>query len=91
MSNEPNECDRSGIVTLDDEVKRVAAAFAAMGFDIVTGSGPGLMQAANEGAARREWKRSAPVRQGQVAPARGSPAAPPPRSPSPQTFWARAR
>jgi uncharacterized protein (TIGR00730 family) len=34
-----------------DEVKRVAAAFAAMGCDIVTGGGPGLMQAANEGAA----------------------------------------
>src|SRR6187397_1048280 len=32
------------------EVKRVAAAFAAMGCDIVTGGGPGLMQAANEGA-----------------------------------------
>jgi uncharacterized protein (TIGR00730 family) len=34
-----------------DEVKRVATAFAAMGCDIVTGGGPGLMQAANEGAA----------------------------------------
>src|SRR5947199_1464955 len=34
-----------------DEVKRVAAAIAAMGCDIVTGGGPGLMQAANEGAA----------------------------------------
>jgi len=33
-----------------DEVKRVAAAVAAMGCDIVTGGGPGLMQAANEGA-----------------------------------------
>ena len=33
-----------------DEVKRVAAALAAMGCDIVTGGGPGLMQAANEGA-----------------------------------------
>jgi len=33
-----------------DEVKRLAAAFAAMGCDIVTGGGPGLMQAANEGA-----------------------------------------
>ena len=33
-----------------DEVKRVASAFAAMGCDIVTGGGPGLMQAANEGA-----------------------------------------
>ena len=33
-----------------DEVKRVAAAVAAIGCDIVTGGGPGLMQAANEGA-----------------------------------------
>jgi hypothetical protein len=34
-----------------DETKRVAAALAALGCDIVTGGGPGLMQAANEGAA----------------------------------------
>jgi uncharacterized protein (TIGR00730 family) len=34
-----------------DEVKRAATAFAEMGCDIVTGGGPGLMQAANEGAA----------------------------------------
>ncbi len=33
-----------------EEVKRVATAFASMGCDIVTGGGPGLMQAANEGA-----------------------------------------
>ena len=33
-----------------EEVKRTAAAFAEMGCDIVTGGGPGLMQAANEGA-----------------------------------------
>jgi uncharacterized protein (TIGR00730 family) len=34
-----------------DEVKRVAAALAGMDCDIITGGGPGLMQAANEGAA----------------------------------------
>ena len=34
-----------------DEVQRAAAAFASLGCDIVTGGGPGLMQAANEGAA----------------------------------------
>lgn len=34
-----------------DEVKRLSAAFAGLGCDIVTGGGPGLMQAANEGAA----------------------------------------
>jgi predicted Rossmann-fold nucleotide-binding protein len=34
-----------------DAVKRTAAALAEMGCDIVTGGGPGLMQAANEGAA----------------------------------------
>src|SRR6478735_6229718 len=33
-----------------EEVKRVAAALAGMGCDIITGGGPGLMQAANEGA-----------------------------------------
>jgi uncharacterized protein (TIGR00730 family) len=33
-----------------NEVKRVATALAEMGCDIVTGGGPGLMQAANEGA-----------------------------------------
>jgi predicted Rossmann-fold nucleotide-binding protein len=33
------------------EVKRMAAALAEMGCDIVTGGSPGLMQAANEGAA----------------------------------------
>src|SRR5262249_54455485 len=34
-----------------DEVKRVAAALTELGCDIITGGGPGLMQAANEGAA----------------------------------------
>jgi uncharacterized protein (TIGR00730 family) len=33
-----------------DEVKRLAGALAGMGCDVVTGGGPGLMQAANEGA-----------------------------------------
>ena len=32
------------------EVKRMSAALAAMGCDVVTGGGPGLMQAANAGA-----------------------------------------
>ena len=35
-----------------NEVKQVASALAEMGCDIVTGGGPGLMQAANEGAAQ---------------------------------------
>lgn len=33
-----------------EEVKRMARELSAMGCDIVTGGGPGLMQAANEGA-----------------------------------------
>lgn len=33
-----------------EEVKRVATALAEMNCDIITGGGPGLMQAANEGA-----------------------------------------
>ena len=33
-----------------EEVKRVAAVLAQMGCDVITGGGPGLMQAANEGA-----------------------------------------
>jgi len=36
-----------------EETKRAAAALAEMGCDIITGGGPGLMQAANEGAALR--------------------------------------
>jgi uncharacterized protein (TIGR00730 family) len=34
-----------------EETKRVAAALSQLGCDIITGGGPGLMQAANEGAA----------------------------------------
>ena len=34
-----------------EEVKRVAEFLAQMDCDIITGGGPGLMQAANEGAA----------------------------------------
>jgi uncharacterized protein (TIGR00730 family) len=34
-----------------EETKRLAAAFTQMGCDIVTGGGPGLMEAANKGAA----------------------------------------
>ena len=34
-----------------EETRRAAAALAGMGCDIITGGGPGLMQAANEGAA----------------------------------------
>ena len=36
-----------------EETKRTAAALAEMGCDIITGGGPGLMRAANEGAALR--------------------------------------
>jgi uncharacterized protein (TIGR00730 family) len=39
-----------------DEVKRLAQTLAGMGCDIVTGGGPGLMQAANEGAAKAAGK-----------------------------------
>lgn len=39
-----------------EETKRAAAALAAMGCDIITGGGPGLMQAANEGAATVQGK-----------------------------------
>lgn len=34
-----------------EEVKRIATVLTKMGCDIITGGGPGLMQAANEGAA----------------------------------------
>src|SRR5499427_352289 len=36
-----------------EETRRTAAALAEMGCDIITGGGPGLMQAANEGASAR--------------------------------------
>lgn len=35
----------------DEETKRCATELAKLGCDIITGGGPGLMQAANEGAA----------------------------------------
>jgi uncharacterized protein (TIGR00730 family) len=47
------------------EVKRVAQALAEMGCDIITGGGPGLMQAANEGAEAgdaRDRNRSVGIR-----------------------------
>lgn len=37
-----------------DEVKRLSKALAEMGCDVITGGGPGLMLAANEGAASAE-------------------------------------
>lgn len=40
------------------EVKRMAAALTELGCDIVTGGGPGLMQAANEGAAEVDGANS---------------------------------
>lgn len=45
-----------------NEVKRVATALAELGCDIVTGGGPGLMQAANEGAAAAQGQRSVGIR-----------------------------
>jgi uncharacterized protein (TIGR00730 family) len=45
-----------------DEVKRAAAAFTEMGCDIITGGGPGLMQAANEGASSAGGSRSTGIR-----------------------------
>jgi uncharacterized protein (TIGR00730 family) len=58
----PSQCDRYRVTIFGsarakpgtfgyEETKRAAAALAGMGCDIVTGGGPGLMQAANEGAA----------------------------------------
>jgi predicted Rossmann-fold nucleotide-binding protein len=43
-----------------EETKRAAAVLGAMGCDIITGGGPGLMQAANEGAS------TAPDRAGSI-------------------------
>jgi len=47
-----------------DEVQRVAEALASIGCDIVTGGGPGLMQAANEGARAAGSSRSVGIRVG---------------------------
>ena len=45
-----------------EETKRLAAALAQMGCDIITGGGPGLMQAANEGAATSKRAQSIGIR-----------------------------
>jgi len=45
-----------------DETKRAAKALAAMGCDIITGGGPGLMQAANEGVAAAGGSHSLGIR-----------------------------
>ena len=45
-----------------DETRRVAAALTELGCDIVTGGGPGLMQAANEGASDRRPGRATSAR-----------------------------
>lgn len=45
-----------------EETKRTAAALAAMGCDIITGGGPGLMQAANEGASSSPSAQSIGIR-----------------------------
>jgi uncharacterized protein (TIGR00730 family) len=45
-----------------EETKRVAAALAEMDCDIITGGGPGLMQAANEGAAAVTHAQSIGIR-----------------------------
>jgi len=45
-----------------EETKRVAKALAAMGCDIITGGGPGLMQAANEGVDAAGGSKSMGIR-----------------------------
>jgi hypothetical protein len=45
-----------------DETKRLAAALGEMGCDLITGGGPGLMQAANEGAATTSSGKSVGIR-----------------------------
>lgn len=45
-----------------EEVKRVAQALAELGCDIITGGGPGLMQAANEGAKAANGSTSVGIR-----------------------------
>jgi uncharacterized protein (TIGR00730 family) len=45
-----------------EETKRCAAALAELGCDIITGGGPGLMQAANEGAKASDKIQSVGIR-----------------------------
>src|SRR5688500_16721927 len=45
-----------------EETKRAATALAAMGCDIITGGGPGLMQAANEGVGAADGTSSMGIR-----------------------------
>ena len=45
-----------------EQTRRLASALAAMNCDIITGGGPGLMQAANEGAAGSPQVRSVGIR-----------------------------
>ena len=45
-----------------EETKRAAKALAALGCDIITGGGPGLMQAANEGVGAADGSQSFGIR-----------------------------
>src|ERR1044072_3612336 len=45
-----------------EETKRVAKELPAIGCDIITGGGPGLMQAANEGVDAADGARSMGIR-----------------------------